>query len=320
MGIKEALKKNNTLRGIVKRIKNYREFMADAKDFSDNYEEVAERQGDFRYRLMLYIHNLEKGMCRENPRPFGKEKVEVMINILKHSSEEEKNLFEYRLAVSILKNWVAFYEQKGWQIEKDVLEFINNLRDTDVSAGIEMLSRPETVNASFDDVVFSRRSVRDFDPEKLKQDDIDYAINCFIATPTACNRQMCKVYQVQNSRKKQLLADTILGISGFNVSNTTLFIITYDVSAFEFYGERNQGYVNVGLAAMNFANALHARGIGSCFMQWSNNRSDDVMIRKSLGIPKSERIGIVLGAGYYKAEVYIPKSVRKNKELIFNVL
>ena len=320
MGIKDALKKSRALRVFVKRIKNYREFLADAKDFSDNYEEIAEKNGDYRYRLLLYIHNLEKGMCRDNPRPFGTEKVEAIIYILKNATEENNKQFEYRLAVSILKNWILFYEQKGWKIDEQISEYINNLQDTDVYAGTEIITKPEILKASYDEVIFSRRSVRDFDPKTLKQEDIDYAIKCFIASPTACNRQMCKIYQIDNLKKKQLLSDTILGIGGFNVSNTTLFLITYDISAFEFYGERNQGYVNVGLTAMNFANGLHARGIGSCFMQWSNKRSDDILIRKSLGIPKSERIGIVLGAGYYKAEICIPKSARKNKDLIYKVL
>ncbi len=320
MGIKETIKGNQTLRGTVKRIKNYREFLSDAKDFSDYYEEEAEKKGDYRYRLLLYIHNLEKGMCRDNPRPFGIDKVQTIIRILKRAPEEDLEQFEYQLAVAVLKSWLQFYDSKGWEVGETERNFIKNTKEPAIKAGIELLKRNSIRSETFDEVVFTRRSVRDFSGEPLKQNDIDYAINCFIAAPTACNRQMCKIYRVETAEKKNLLVETILGIGGFNLQTTNLFIITYDVAAFEFYGERNQGYLNVGLTAMSFAYGLHARGIGSCFMQWSNNRSDDSLIRKSLGISKSERIGVILGAGYYRSETMIPRSTRRDKESVYSVL
>lgn len=320
MGVKESLKKNSALRSIVKRTKNYYEFLMDAKDFSNNYEEVAEQHGDFRYRLMLYIHNLEKGMCREDPRPFGKEKVERIIQILRNAHENELKQFEYQLAIAILKSWLIFYQGKGWPVDKNTSDYILSLMEPSVCAGTELLKKSSVEKAYASDVLFTRRSVREFTDEPLKQEDIDFAIKCFIAAPTACNRQMCKIYQIENPKYKELLSNTILGFGGFDKKTTTLFLITYDVSAFEFYGERSQGYLNVGLTAMNFANGLHARGIGSCFMQWSNKRADDQHIRKVIGLPASERIGVVLGAGYYKEDTIIPQSTRKKPEMVYSVL
>ena len=322
MQIKEILKKNKFLRSTVKRIKNYHEFLSDAKDFSDNYIEAAESNGDYRYRLMLYIHNLEKGMCRDNPRPFGKEKVKAIIRIISNGNEKDWKTFEYQLAIAILKRWMEFFREKGWSVDKNIAEFICGLKEPVLQAGDEPFFKPakELEYGGYSNVIFGRRSVRDFEDSALDQDDLDYAIKCFIAAPTACNRQMCKLYRIMNPEYKELLSKAILGISGFNISTTNLFIITYDVAAFEFYGERNQGYLNVGLAAMNFVNGLHARGIGSCFMQWSNKRSEDLFIRRKLGLSSSERIGIILGAGYYRHETRIPRSTRKGKELIYSVL
>ena len=85
MGLLDVLKKNDRLRGIVKKYKNRREFLYDAKDFSEHYEEALEKKGDYRYRLMLIVHSLEKGMCRDDIRPFGREKVETVIEILKQN-------------------------------------------------------------------------------------------------------------------------------------------------------------------------------------------------------------------------------------------
>jgi len=320
MIIKEFFKKNGYLRRFVKKIKIYREFFYDAMDFSDNYEEVAEKKGDYKYRLLLYIHNLEKGMCMEYPRPFGKEKVETIIKIINKATSVEIEQFEYQLAISVLKSWAEFYEEKGWDIGNDMQVYIRNLRNSNIHAGAEKFKNTDAKKGNFEEVIFTRRSVRDFSEKPLEQVDIDFAVKCFIAAPTACNRQMCKIYKIEKNDYKVLLQNKILGIGGFNLNTVNLFVITYDISAFEFYGERNQGYLNVGLVAMNFANGLHARGIGSCFMQWSNDRADDYFIRTNLGIPETERIGVIIGAGYYRDEVLIPKSTRKTKELVCKIL
>lgn len=322
MPFAETLKKNHTLRQFVKKLKIYREYLCDASDFSAHYLEAAENNGDYRYRLMLLIHNIEKGMCRQNLRPFGKDKVIQMISILKDYPEERKSEFEYILAVDTLKKWMLFYEMKGWSfygVSCEAIEFISSLTGSEQEAGYIDYQKPEfeLATSSFDKIIFSRRSVRDFENKKLSDEDIKYALRCFIEAPTACNRQMCKVYCINNPKLRELLKSIILGVGGFNTDSMTYFLITYDLSAFEFYGERNQGYVNVGLTAMNFANGLHARGIGSCFMQWSNRREDDKRVRTALGLRESERIGLFLGAGYYKPSSVIPVSRRKSIDQVF---
>lgn len=320
MCIKEILKKNQVLRGAVKRIKIYWEFICDAKDFSNYYEEKAEKKGDYRYRLLLYVHNIEKGMCSSNPRPFGEDKVQTMIKVLRCASEVQLDQFEYKLAIAVLKSWLQFWDSKGWEVGEEERRYISMLKEPELQAGTEMLREDDIKKESFGDVIFTRRSVRDFSNEPLQQRDIDYAVDCFAAAPTACNRQMCKIYRIKNIEKKKVLEKTVLGISGFDLETTNLFIITYDVAAFEFYGERNQGYLNAGLTAMTFAYGLHARGIGSCFMQWSNKRAEDSYVRQRLCIPKSERIGVVLGAGYYKRETKIPRSTKRDISSVYSVL
>lgn len=90
------------------------------------------------------------------------------------------------------------------------------------------------------------------------------------------------------------------------------FIVTYDLAAFHYSGERQQGLLNAGLCTMNFVNGLHARGIGTCCLQWSNKHSEDILVRNKLSLEKSERIGVIIGAGYYLETSKIPCSVKRN--------
>ena len=232
--------------------------------------------------------------------------------------------FEYDLGVSALSAWVSFFDQSGWKRDDSVGEveqFVNE-KPVMYQAGRKEHLHPRTTleNANFTEVMLSRHSVRDFDDRELMDGDIQYALNMFIEAPTACNRQMCKVFLVKNPEVVELLNKTVLGVGGFNKKTMHYFIITYDIAAFDFFGERNQGYLNAGLVAMNFANGLHARGIGSCFMQWANKRSEDANVRKALRLKNSERIAIVLGAGYYKEKSLIPCSDRRNINDIFSIV
>ena len=325
MKLKEVLKSNGPLRRMVKKFKIYKEFFFDARDYSGHYLEAAEKSGHFEYRIMLLVHGLEKGMCRPDIRPFGYEKVNYLVKILKKLPECEQNSFEYSLACSALQSWYRMAIEKQWSlngIREEALKFIRDCRQGECKAGVMILSDPTEKNrhADFETVLFSRRSVRDFDERPLAEEDINFALRCFHAAPTACNRQMCRVYYVESEDARKVLEHTLLGVGGFNCNSVNYFIITYDVSAFDFFGERNQGYVNVGLTAMNFANGLHAKGIGSCFMQWSNERKEDRQVRKALRLPESERIGLVLGAGYYKQETIIPCSVRREIKDLYRVI
>lgn len=319
-------KSNNILRRAIKTIKIYYEYMYDAANYSKYYMESAKKKGNYKYAIMIYVHNIEKGMCtpEDEVRPFGYKKAVSLKKILSSYPENSRQDFEYQLAVSALKAWVNFHEEHNWVDDKvkDIKNFVAELSDVDLQVGSKIFDRPTEAikEGKFCDLLATRHSVRDFEPDEIKQEDLDFALKCFVDAPTACNRQMCKVYQVKNSEVKELLNKTVLGVGGFNKDFMNYFIITYDTASLLFYGERNQGYFNAGLVGMNFVNGLHARGIGSCFMQWANKKSEDILVRKALKLPESERIAVVIGAGYYKEKSIVACSCRKPVSDIFRVV
>lgn len=322
MSIREVLKSNKAIRVLGKKIKIYFEFWHDAVDFSHFYLESAESRNNYDYSIMLYVHSIEKGLCMENARPFGFSKVKNLVKILKNEKDKEK--FEYQAGIAVLNAWVAFFKEKGWEhaICKEVESFLSTQEKIDIKCGEKSYSYDWTKNdyREYENIVLSRCSVRDFQDRRINDEDIMSAIKCFQYTPTACNRQMCKLIRVESKDKKKILLDTLIGIPGFNKETVSFFVVTYDIAAFAYSGERNQGLFNAGLATMNFVNALHARGIGSCCLQWSNKRSEDRYVRDALGLSDSERIAIVIGAGYYLQENIIPCSVRRPIKNIFTTI
>lgn len=319
MSIASFLKKNPFLRNIGKIINIYKSYCYDAKDFSKNYVEQAVKKGDYRFSIMLLVHSLEKGMCMPNPRPFGFDKVKELMTLLNDCSV--KDSFEYEVGVATLAAWKKFFDDHGWQFEKNYKEitvFLSN-KKLIYKTGSKKYSPSigSKDGEDFERIIFSRHSVRDYKDEPIRDEDLELAIKAFIETPTACNRQMCRLISVKNSNVKAELNKVIIGLPGFNKEHVNFFIITYDLAAFAYSGERQQGLFNAGLCAMNFVNALHVKGIGSCCLQWSNKHSEDQRIRKLLGLRESERIGIVIGTGYYLTDNTIPCSVRRSASDIY---
>lgn len=320
------LKRNRKIRKFGKKINIALQFMQDIKDFSRYYAESAKEHKDYRYSIMLLVHSLEKGMCFPNPRPFGADKVIELMQMLDSYPDNLKGEFEYTMGISALYSWMEFYKIHEWEDEKAYLNVKKFLSDKTVNPEIKVGSKIYTpiynsnAEKAFEELFLSRHSVRDYQNKKIELADIQFALKCFVETPTACNRQMCRVIYVSNSNIKDLLNKVTIGLPGFNKNTVQYFIITYDLASFAYSGERQQGLFNAGLCAMNFMYGLHAKGIGSCCLQWSNKNDQDMEVRSNLKLRPSERIAIVIGAGYYLDENLIPCSNRRKAEDIFTVI
>ncbi len=82
MSIIDKLKSVGALRRIVKKCKIWHEYMLDADVFCKYYMEESDKRKDYEYRMLMFVHNIEKGMCMPNPRPFGKEKISKLMDMI----------------------------------------------------------------------------------------------------------------------------------------------------------------------------------------------------------------------------------------------
>lgn len=324
MKLYDMLKSNNYLRRIVKKIKIKKEYKYDVKLFSKYYNDSGiDYINAYEYKILLLVHSLEKGMCHTKLRLFGEEKVNDLIELLtKYLKVQEDLSTTFKMGYNIIVKWISLYDENNWKdsnVYNKAIEFISTYKFDfeDINVGSVLYSKPDTKN--FDNISFlkSRHSVRCFKKEPINDSDVEIAIEAALLTPTACNRQMCKIYYISDENKKNILEKKIMGLSGFDKDTVNYFVVTFDIAAFSFYGERNQGYLNCGLVSTNFVNELHNLNIGSCFLQWGNTTKDEENIKKVLEIPDNERIGIIIGAGYYTDKSVVPCSQRKSVSEIY---
>lgn len=329
MGVIESLKNIDCLRRPIKKMKIWKEYLHDAASFSKFYMEECDRKGNYDYRMYMLIHNIEKGMCMPDPRPFGKEKVRKLMKMLDkyEKAGKDRDASIYNMVISILYQWTLFFEDHGWTDDTyiDAKEFLARYSDEQraVRVGYDVYSKEELMvnrEDSFDKVVKTRKSVRSFMDAPLKRKDVLECVQIAQCAPTACNRQMIGIVQVENRELCDLISETIYGASGFTTDTLNYFVVTFDINAFDYYGERNQGYLNAGLVAMNFVNALHSRGIGSCFLQWANTTGEDGLVRRKLGISEHERIAVVIAAGYYTDNSMVARSCRRKEEEVYRFI
>ena len=293
------------------------------KEYKSNWIESSTTQNTIGYKIILDEHALEKGMTSKNPRFFGIQKVNnIMKYIMLYENENYEKDFAYNLGISILKEYCKYYEDHNW-INRDeylkVKEFINK-RSTNIVAGSYLINKETFINDSkidYDKFLSSRHSFREFDKKRISSEDMKKAVSMAMKTPTACNRQMCKIYFINSKDKCAELFKYSHGLTGFNNDTVNMIIVTYDISSLCFAEEIQQGMFNAGLFSMNLVNALHSLGIGSCFLEYSNSIKEEAEEKELLNIPINEKIAVVLAAGYYPEVSRIPYSTRKPIDEIY---
>lgn len=315
------------IKKIYHKLKVYTEFFLEARYFCKYYTFASNNQSNLEYKMLIIAHSIEKGLCVEkNVRPFGSKKVQELIDALRvYSSKGYSESFAFQLSLSMLDEYKKFYETNKFTNES-IYKVVSNVLDEfegyqKLECGKEQY-KTKNINCNYLELLNSRHSIRSFSDKKISMDEINYAIDCAIKSPSACNRQMIKAYCYFNKNKEQIdiVNNFAQGLSGFDKKNINYFVITYNESAFCFPGERNQGLFNAGLFSTNLINGLHNKGIGSCFIQYANSLSEEKKMKKELGIPENERIAVLVAFGKYNDEYMIPRSTRKNKKDILKMV
>jgi nitroreductase len=164
----------------------------------------------------------------------------------------------------------------------------------------------------FENVVRTRRSIRSFLSNPIPGDEeIEAAVSLARSTPSVCNRQTWKVHVYRGEYVGRVLEHQS-GNRGFGHQIPVLLIVSSDMRLFSGVVERYQPWIECGLFSMNLMLALHARGIGSVALNWSQTNSADARLKCVADIPEHERIAMLIGCGYPAQRQWVPMSRRED--------
>lgn len=267
------------------------------------------------WRLLLLAHSLEKGLSLPEMRAdFGKEKAQSLMRFMVMAKNHDR--FEYKEAASVLEKYYEFRKANKYQVDfADEALF----SEQKIPVGPINIGKKDLLynNKEFEKLCSIRHSVREFDDTPVSKSEVLKALEIARLAPSACNRQMIRVYFSEKRDINTDLAKIVPGNSGSEKECITYIFVAADRNAFDYY-EIDQWYVNGGLFAAYFQLALTASNLGSCIYQWPKDKKLDCIAKKLLEIPESYQIVMAIGVGHYKDDFKVLESARKDLEEYFH--
>ena len=160
------------------------------------------------------------------------------------------------------------------------------------------------------ETILSRRSIRQYQPEQIKQSELDIILNCGINAPSAMNKQPWAIRVIQN---QEFLKEINAGFAAFTIAKNpemaerfgnpdnsfyynapTFILLGYDTT--------NKFSLNdCGMLALNMELAAESMNIGTCtigcvidFLE----APEGADFRAKLNLPENYKLSIGIAAGY----------------------
>ena len=329
--IKNILKKNRWMVNIVHKYKILKFSNKYMNEFIHNYYDSKITQDKISYRILYVVHSLEKAYTNNKLRPFGIEKVKELYSLimLYEKNNYDLSTYEYKIGISMLKKYLSTYYEYNWKKNEIVIELekyfeqgkLKDINNIEIGARVLPLKNLlEGKEFQYGNFLKTRHSVRKYSNKIVEDNTIIKIIDECCCTPSACNRQMIKIYYPKTVEIKNVVTKYAMGKSCFDINNVNYLIVTFDISSLQFEGEMFQGWFNAGLMAMNIVNDMHSNGIGSCFIEFANNYDDEKDLKNVLNIPVNQKIAVLIAFGYYCDGTLNPISSRNDVDNILNIV
>jgi len=126
-----------------------------------------------------------------------------------------------------------------------------------------------------------------------------------------CNRQGARAYYFDEPAQIAAILAIHGGSQGFADQVPGLFVVAYDIRTFENVFERNQGWIDGGLFAMNLLTALHGLGLGAVPLNWSRRNGATSRLRKIAAVPEHDNVVMMIAAGHPREGYRVARSARR---------
>lgn len=274
--------------------------------------------------LLFQYHKLEKGLVMPGPRRrFGTIPASTVIGLCERwlSEGRKKSDPVFLGAIETLHAYLDRMDTHGLDpddlISSRVRGFLSTINQRDVTLCTPVaIPRPRGQSSgftSFSELAAARRSVRDFSTAPVSIQTLEKAAWDAQLSPSACNRQPCKLRIVSDEVLKRSLLSHQNGNRGFGHLAPHIAVLTSDESCFFNASERHEPYIDGGLFAMSFILSLRDRGVATCCLNWCVDPKTDRITHDLLKLPRSERIIMLIAIGFEPQDCFVPRSPRRSQ-------
>ena len=301
-------------------------------NFKLNYKKMDE--DELKAYITFIYHKVEKGLALEKVKPNFGSSSKVILQVLEIT---EYYIYKFGsndpLVTSVyqaIKDYSNWHNCRNIEIEeKSVRKFLKNNNFSEFKkyetkyGGISLLKKEDTIakiKKSSEDFFSSRRSVRMFSKDPV---DNNLIIKCvdkaLIGTPSICNRNINKVYIIEDYSKRKKILSLQNGNLGFGIQAPKILVITSKLNCFFSPTERRAPYIAGGMFSMSLVYALHSSSLACCCLNWDVFPEKDIKLKNILKI-KKETIIMLLAVGNYKDEYKVAVSKKQSLENVVKFL
>lgn len=164
----------------------------------------------------------------------------------------------------------------------------------------------------FLDLVKKRESTRKYSSKPVSREMIDMCLEAARLAPSACNSQPWSFIVIDDERKKNEVAEAaasgIYNMTKWASQAPVLIVIVTEKSKYSArLGTMIRGVkynlIDIGITGQHIALQAAELGLGTCWLGWFNEKK----LKKTLGLPKSKQIDIIMTLGYAENEGEPPR-------------
>lgn len=311
------------IRHVLSRIRFLRNVVHDAGRYyrlSTAFRPMSTKE-QIRAHLTFEYHKIEKGLALPETRPgFGSD---VVTNLMR-----DIVLYEEKYGVddiSVIVRDVLKEYSEAFDLDANPKQALNSF----LAGGFPEVSItrrggtitfprdkffPHTISDALS-FIKSRRSARQFTGAPVSTEDLEEVISLAQEAPSVCNRQAGFAFCANDPMTIKSALSFQNGNRGFGHLLGAVIIVAADMSRFRSIGERHQPFIDGGIFAMAIVNALHAKHIGACMLNWSTEFGQDKALRAAFDIPDKYTIITMIGCGEVPPSIQVAASPRDPKAL-----
>ena len=156
---------------------------------------------------------------------------------------------------------------------------------------------------SFLELVQHRQSDRAYLDKPVEKEKIDRILEAARLAPSACNSQPWKFVVVTDPKKQLEVANatssTMLSMNHFTKQAPVQLVVIEESGNFTssvggWVTDKHYPHIDLGIVAAHITLAATDEGLGSCIIGWCDGKK----IQKTLDIPKTKRVMLVILLGY----------------------
>lgn len=289
--------------------------------------------------LTMEYHKLEKALTLPQPKKiYGITISENIIKIIKHNlALAEKCPEDTATAIKVLEDYCKVISNNANPESNEIVtRTVSSIQEiktllpelqsflpivtAGVSYGETCAKNTENNYTKFLDLISQRKTVRNFSEAPIPREFIINAIDAAKYTPSVCNRQPWKAYYLDDRKKIKNALRFQNGNSGFGDTARGLLIVTSSTLFFPLSGERNQAWIDGGMFSMSLLLALNSCGLGACALNWGNDSHIDRAAKKSIGLPETDNIIMMIALGYPQDGYKVCASHRRETKNFVEIL